>query len=60
LLGVVSEVDLGEIFRVFFRIDHSALLIVGMLDDRTPMSEQDEVTAQFTRKTRMRSQTPDP
>ncbi|HQR88606.1 MAG: alpha/beta hydrolase [Caulobacter sp. 12-67-6] len=53
LLGVVPGVDLGENFRAPLRIDHPALLIAGTLDGRTPMSEQDEVAAQFTRKSRV-------
>ena len=53
LLGVVPEADLGEAFRASFRIDHPALLIAGTLDGRTPVSEQDEVAAQFTRKARV-------
>jgi len=53
LLGVVPGVDLGEGFRAPLRIDHPALLIAGTLDGRTPMSEQDEVAAQFRRKSRV-------
>lgn len=53
LLGVVSGVDLGAGFRAPLRIDHPALLIAGTLDGRTPMSEQDEVAAQFRRKSRV-------
>lgn len=53
LLGVVPGVDLGEGFRALLRIDHPALLIAGTLDGRTPMSEQDEVAAQFQRKSRV-------
>ncbi|PIB93817.1 alpha/beta fold hydrolase [Caulobacter sp. FWC2] len=53
LLGAVPGVDLGEGFRAPFRIDHPALLIAGTLDGRTPMSEQDEVAAQFQRKSRV-------
>lgn len=53
LLGVVPEADLGEAFRASFRIDHPALLIAGTLDGRTPVSEQDKVAAQFTRKARV-------
>jgi len=53
LLGVVPGVDLGEGFRAPLRIDHPALLVAGTLDGRTPMSEQDEVAAQFQRKSRV-------
>ncbi len=53
LLGVVPGVDLGEGFRAPLRIDHPALLIAGTLDGRTPMSEQDEVAAQFQHKARV-------
>lgn len=53
LLGVVPGVDLGEGFRAPLTIDHPALLVAGTLDGRTPMSEQDEVAAQFTRKSRL-------
>ncbi|PTS87864.1 MULTISPECIES: alpha/beta hydrolase [unclassified Caulobacter] len=53
LLGVVPGADLGEGFRAPLRIDHPALLLAGTLDGRTPMSEQDEVAAQFRRKSRV-------
>ncbi|ATC23554.1 alpha/beta hydrolase [Caulobacter vibrioides] len=53
LLGAVPGVDLGEDFRAPLRIDHPALLLAGTLDGRTPMSEQDEVAAQFRRKSRV-------
>jgi pimeloyl-ACP methyl ester carboxylesterase len=53
LLGSVQGVDLGAGFRASFRIDHPALLVAGTLDGRTPMSEQDEVAAQFQRKSRV-------
>lgn len=53
LLGVVPGVDLGAGFRAPFRIDHPALLVAGTLDGRTPMSEQDEVAAQFRHKSRV-------
>jgi pimeloyl-ACP methyl ester carboxylesterase len=53
LLGAVPGVDLGETFRAPLRIDHPALLVAGTLDGRTPMSEQDEVAAQFRRKSRV-------
>lgn len=53
LLGAVPGVDLGETFRTPLRIDHPALLLAGTLDGRTPMSEQDEVAAQFRRKSRV-------
>ncbi|WP_395442948.1 alpha/beta hydrolase [Caulobacter sp. UC70_42] len=53
LLGAVPGVDLGETFRTPLRIDHPALLVAGTLDGRTPMSEQDEVAAQFKRKSRV-------
>jgi len=53
LLGVVPGVDLGERFRSPLRIEHPALLVAGTLDGRTPMSEQDEVAAQFQRKSRV-------
>ncbi|EJL38280.1 putative hydrolase or acyltransferase of alpha/beta superfamily [Caulobacter sp. AP07] len=53
LLGVVPGVDLGEGFRAPLRIDHPALLVAGTLDGRTPMPEQDEVAAQFRRKSRV-------
>jgi len=53
LLGAVPGVDLGETFRTPLRIDHPALLVAGTLDGRTPMSEQDEVAAQFRRKSRV-------
>ena len=53
LLGAVPGVDLGEGFRAPLRIDHPALLLAGTLDGRTPMSEQDQVAAQFRRKSRV-------
>jgi pimeloyl-ACP methyl ester carboxylesterase len=53
LLGAVPGVDLGEGFRASIRIDHPALLVAGSLDGRTPMPEQDEVAAQFQRKSRV-------
>ena len=53
LLGAVPGVDLGEGFRAPFRINQPALLIAGSLDGRTPLAEQDEVAAQFTRKSRV-------
>lgn len=53
LLGVVPGVDLGEGFRTSIRIDHPALLVAGSLDGRTPLAEQDEVAAQFQRKSRV-------
>jgi pimeloyl-ACP methyl ester carboxylesterase len=53
LLGAVPGVDLGEGFRAPLRIDHPALLVAGTLDGRTPMPEQDEVAAQFQRKSRV-------
>jgi pimeloyl-ACP methyl ester carboxylesterase len=53
LLGAVPGADLGEGFRAPLRIDHPALLVAGTLDGRTPMSEQDEVAAQFRRKSRV-------
>jgi len=53
LLGAVPGVDLGEGFRAPLRIDHPALLLAGTLDGRTPMSEQDEVAAQFQHKSRV-------
>jgi pimeloyl-ACP methyl ester carboxylesterase len=53
LLGAVPGADLGEGFRSPLRIDHPALLVAGTLDGRTPMSEQDEVAAQFRRKSRV-------
>ncbi|NQE64289.1 alpha/beta hydrolase [Caulobacter sp. RHG1] len=53
LLGAVPGVDLGQTFRAPIRIDHPALLVAGTLDGRTPMPEQDEVAAQFRRKSRV-------
>jgi pimeloyl-ACP methyl ester carboxylesterase len=53
LLGAVPGVDLGEGFRAPIRIDHPALLVAGSLDGRTPLAEQDEVAAQFRRKSRV-------
>ena len=53
LLGAVPGIDLGEGFRAPLRIDHPALLVAGTLDGRTPMPEQDEVAAQFRRKSRV-------
>jgi pimeloyl-ACP methyl ester carboxylesterase len=53
LLGVVPSIDLGETFRTPLRIDHPALLVAGALDGRTPLAEQDEVAAQFRRKSRI-------
>lgn len=53
LLGAVPGVDLGEGFRAPLRIDHPALLVAGSLDGRTPLAEQDEVAAQFRRKSRV-------
>ena len=53
LLGAIPGVDLGDGFRAAIRIDHPALLIAGSLDGRTPLAEQDEVAAQFRRKSRL-------
>jgi pimeloyl-ACP methyl ester carboxylesterase len=53
LLGAVPGVDLGEGFRASLRIGHPALLVAGTLDGRTPLAEQDEVAAQFQRKSRL-------
>jgi pimeloyl-ACP methyl ester carboxylesterase len=53
LLGAVPGVDLGEGFRAPFHINNPSLLIAGTLDGRTPMAEQDEVAAQFQRKSRV-------
>lgn len=53
LLGAIPGVDLGETFRAPFRIDQPALLVAGTLDGRTPLAEQDEVAAQFQRKSRV-------
>lgn len=53
LLGAVPGVDLGPAFRTPLRIDHPALLVAGTLDGRTPLAEQDEVAAQFRRKSRV-------
>lgn len=53
LLGAAPGVDLGETFRAPLRIDHPALLVAGTLDGRTPVAEQDEVAAQFRRKSRV-------
>lgn len=53
LLGAIPGVDLGEGFRAPFRIDQPALLVAGSLDGRTPLAEQDEVAAQFRRKSRV-------
>lgn len=53
LLGVLPGVDLGETFRTPLRIHHPALLVAGTLDGRTPLAEQDEVAAQFRRKSRV-------
>jgi pimeloyl-ACP methyl ester carboxylesterase len=53
LLGTIPGIDLGEGFRAPIRIDHPALLVAGSLDGRTPLAEQDEVAAQFRRKSRV-------
>jgi pimeloyl-ACP methyl ester carboxylesterase len=53
LLGAVPGVDLGAGFRAPLDIDHPALLVAGSLDGRTPLAEQDEVAAQFRRKSRV-------
>jgi pimeloyl-ACP methyl ester carboxylesterase len=53
VLGAVPGIDLGEGFRAPLRIDHPALLVAGTLDGRTPLPEQDEVAAQFRRKSRV-------
>jgi pimeloyl-ACP methyl ester carboxylesterase len=53
LLGAIPGVDLGEGFRAPIRIDHPALLVAGSLDGRTPLAEQEEVAAQFRRKSRV-------
>lgn len=53
LVGAIPGVDLGEGFRAPIRIDHPALLIAGSLDGRTVLAEQDEVAAQFQRKSRV-------
>ncbi|MEP7006503.1 MAG: alpha/beta fold hydrolase [Sphingomonas bacterium] len=53
LLGAVPGADLGEGFRAPIRIDHPALLVAGSLDGRTALAEQDEVAAQFRRKSRV-------
>lgn len=53
VLGAIPGVDLGEGFRAPIRISHPALLVAGSLDGRTPLAEQDEVAAQFLRKSRV-------
>lgn len=53
VLGAIPGVDLGDSFREPIRIDHPALLVAGTLDGRTPLEEQEEVVAQFRRKTRV-------
>lgn len=53
LMGAIPGVDLGDGFRGPIRIDHPALLIAGSLDGRTPLAEQDDVAAQFRRKSRV-------
>ena len=53
LLGTVADIDLGSAFRARFRIDHPALLAAGTLDGRTPLEEQAEVVAQFSRRSRI-------
>lgn len=53
LLGAVPDVDLGPAFRAPLRLDHPALLVAGSLDGRTPLEEQAEVAAQFTRKSQI-------
>lgn len=53
LAGAIPGIDLGAPFRAPIRIDHPALLIAGSLDGRTPLAEQDEVAAQFRRKSRI-------
>lgn len=53
LLGAIPGVDLGEAFRASIRIDHSALLVAGSLDGRTPLEEQAEVATQFRRKSQV-------
>ncbi|MES2987858.1 MAG: alpha/beta fold hydrolase [Pseudomonadota bacterium] len=53
LLGAIPGMDLGEGFRAPIRSDHPALLIAGSLDGRTVLAEQNEVAAQFRRKTRV-------
>ncbi|WP_428681080.1 alpha/beta fold hydrolase [Sphingopyxis sp.] len=54
IAGLIPGVDLGEDFRAPIRSDHPALLIAGSLDGRTVLAEQDEVAAQFRRKTHVR------
>ena len=53
LLGAVPGVDLGPAFRAPLRLDHPTLLVAGSLDGRTPLEEQAEVAAQFTRKSQI-------
>ena len=53
LLGAIPGIDLGEGFRSPIRIDHPTLLVAGSLDGRTPLEEQADVAAQFTRKSRI-------
>jgi pimeloyl-ACP methyl ester carboxylesterase len=53
LLGAVPGIDLGEDFRASIRIEHPALLVAGTLDGRTTLAEQDDVAAQFRRKSRV-------
>lgn len=51
--GCILGIDLGEGFRAPIRSNHPALLIAGSLDGRTVLAEQEEVAAQFQRKTRV-------
>ena len=53
LLGAIPGVDLGEGFRAPMRIDHPALFVAGSLDGRTVLAEQEDVAAQFRRKSRV-------
>ncbi|WP_425989577.1 alpha/beta hydrolase [Brevundimonas sp. TWP2-3-2] len=53
LLGTVEGVDLGDDFRMPFRIGTPALLVAGTLDGRTPLEEQAEVAAQFQHRTQV-------
>lgn len=53
LVGAIPGIDLGEGFRAPIRSNHPALLIAGSLDGRTVLAEQEEVAAQFQRKTRV-------
>lgn len=47
--GAMDDLVLGDDFRAPFRSDHEVLILSGELDGRTPVEENREVAAQFSR-----------